>query len=336
MDPVGRLPNRIVVRAALSLLIPALAAACPAQQATHPPPPAPVPAAAAPDLPPIPGIPTDNTMQVVSETYLGMLNCPDCSGIRAEITLYWEGHDGHTPIAYHLTESYPGVPDRAPVEAAGFFSEQQIPDLAQLTGGPAGGSLIRLRTGKPPVEAFLRVPGNNGELLLLNAKLHVLPDGIQHSLGRVSGEQQQGLTVLTDRDDGRTVTLKGGEVFVVVLPVHEDAYRWNCDRPAAMALLEPDDQPPPSQLLDVKQPPWPGAAAPKTLLSVERSRGNAAYHAAHTTNRGPSYQVWQMVAPPSENTNTPVERVLTFQLRNPRDEAGVLPSKIVTLRIDVP
>jgi len=308
----------------------ALTAACPAQQTSH--------ATATDSAPALPAIPTDAAAQVISETYLGMLACPDCGGIRSEVTLYWEGRDGRLPIAYHMTETKVDVADTAPVESSGFFSEQTPQDSAQLTGGPAGGSLVQLRSGNPPIRAFLRVPGNNGELLVLNEKLRVLPDRVPHSLGRVSGEQQHGLTVLTDHDDGRTVMLKGGEVFIVMLPVHADGYLWNSDQPAEMALLQPDDQPPPSQAINTgNKPPWPGAAAPKTMVPAEITQVTSTYHAHRMATNAPnSFQVWQMVAPAEGNGTSPVERVLTFQLRRSNDAPALLPGQIVTLRIDVP
>jgi predicted secreted protein len=317
----------------------ALASSCLAQQAAQQSTQQPAaPAVAAPAPPALPAIPTDGTAQVVSETYLGMLACPDCGGIRAEITLYWEGRDGRTPIAYHMTETKVDVADAKPQENAGFFSEQSAPDSAQLPGGATngttGGTLVELRTGQPPLKYFLRVAGNNGELLLLNEKLRVLPDRVPHALGRVSGEQQHGLTVLTDRDDGRTVTLKGGEVFIVLLPIHADGYRWNSDQPAEMTLLQPDEQPPPSQAVNTNKAPYPGAAAPKTMVPAEVAVVTSTYHAHHMATGAPSYQAWQMVAPAAGSSL--VEQVLSFQLRHATDEPGLLPGRMVTFRIDVP
>jgi len=312
-----------------------IALACPAQQPAQQPDQQPQAThAAAPDPPALPAIPIDGGAQVVSESYLGMLACPDCGGIRAAITLYWEGHDGRTPIAYHMTETKVGVDDAAPEESFGFFSEQALQDSAQLTGGPAGGTLIRLRTGHPPIQSFLRVAGNNGELLVLSEKLRVLPDRVPHALGRVSGDQQHGLTVLTDHDNGRTITLKGGEVFIVLLPIHADGYRWHSDQPAEMTLLQPDDQPPPSQAVTPGNPPFPGAAAPKTIVPAEVAIVTSIHHGARLGTGLPSFQAWQMLAPAAGSGL--VERVLTFQLRRATDEPGLLPAKIVTFRIDVP
>jgi len=188
---------------------------------------------------------------------------------------------------------------------------------------------VQLTTGSKAGNSFLRVAGNNGELLLLNAQMRVLPDAVPHSLGRVTGEQQHGLTLLTDRDNDRTTSLRGGEVFLVVLPLHDDGYVWGCDCPSAMALLEPESEQPAASAKSSPQAAAPVAS--RKPKPVQRARTPAFRHDA--APHGPTYQAWQMVAPQEETT--PVERTLVFRLRSPEDKTG-LPSRIVTLRILVP
>ncbi len=52
---------------------------------------------------------------VASESYLGMLACGNCAGIRVELALYQEdgvsGGENVTPAAYHLRETFLGAID---------------------------------------------------------------------------------------------------------------------------------------------------------------------------------------------------------------------------------
>jgi predicted secreted protein len=244
---------------------------------------------------------------VASETFLGMVTCAGCSGTRVELALYREGEiSGQAaPSAYHMREThYGGLDGDTVVDTNGVWIEQ--------AGPPAQGSVIELDSGRPQDrQYFRRVPFKGGELVMLDAQLHELPATLPHALMRVTGDHQLRMTYLTEADDGRTVEMKPGEVFLVRLPRRTPpGYEWICDRPKSIALLE----------TGAESAPTAAPAAP-TVRSSKAASGRAP---ARPTV--PEFQVWQLITPPSGTL------ALHFQYRKAGDAVG-LPMYLFSLTV---
>jgi predicted secreted protein len=259
---------------------------------------------------------------VASETFLGMVTCAACSGTRVELALYREGGipgEG-SPSAYHMRETHYGALDGdTVVDTNGVWIEQP--------GPPGEGTVIQLDSGRPQDRQYLqRVPSKGGELVLLDAQLHELPPSLPHTLTRVTGDHQLHMTYLTEADDGRTVEMKPGEVFLVRLPRRiPPGYEWICDRPASIVLLETGGQ---SATTAASAPPSAPAATPPAAASGQGAARPAKSAVPRPPARPttPEYQVWQLIAPP------PGTLALHFQYRKVGDTAG-LPMYLFSLTV---
>ena len=245
---------------------------------------------------------------VASETFLGMLACDRCAGTRVELTLYRAGEvpGSGEPAAYHLRETLMGTPYGDDVrESNGTWIESLAPDNGR---DDEVRWLIQLSSGRPTDrEFFERTERHQDQLLVLDSQQHELPADLPHKLGRVSGEHQLHMVSLSEADNGRTLELKPGEVFVLRLETRKPAgYSWTSNRPAAMALLETGAEPP--------------AAAPAT--NTARSVRTSA--AARPT--GPEYQVWQFIAPPAGVVQLRFELKQTSDMKKP-------PLRVYTLTV---
>ena len=142
----------------------------------------------------------------------------------------------------------------------------------------------------------------------------------------MTGNRQRNVAFLGEADDGRTVELRPGEVFLLRLKGNpKTGAMWTSDRPEAMALMESDNSGPPRDpFADAIQTGAPIAAKP------------VASGTHHTVSRpgtppvrfqnGVIYQVWQMIAPQSGL------QVLKFELHRP-DKNFPWPEKVVTISI---
>jgi len=279
---------------------------------------------------------------VASETYLGMVACERCAGTRVELALYRAGDaPGHgPPAAYHMRETFYGTPDGDQVrDTNGVWSE--IPDP-----GPEGhGWVVELANGRSQgLQYFERVEKNDGELVLLDAQLHELPGDLPHKLGRVTGDHQLRMVLLTEGDDGRTVEMRPGEVFAVRLETKRPAgYTWTSDRPAAMALLETGAEPAAGAgaaavsggagssaatagegAASLGQGSAGSGQGPARARAVRASRGTTSSAAQRPAE--PEYQVWQLIAPP------PGVLALRFECRLVSDMAAP-PVRFFTLTV---
>jgi predicted secreted protein len=247
---------------------------------------------------------------VASETFLGMVTCRACSGTRVELALYREGDipGQGSPSAYHMRETHYGALDGdTVVDTNGVWVEQP--------GPPGQGTVIQLDSGRPEDRQYLqRVPVKGGELVWLDAQLHELPASLPHTLTRVTGDHQLHMTYLTEADDGRTVEMKPGEVFLVrLLRRIPPGYEWICDRPASIVLLETGGE---SATAAAGAPaPMPPARSAKSAADRAPARPAA-----------PEYQVWQLIAPP------PGTLALHFQYRKAGDTVG-LPMYLFSLTV---
>lgn len=251
---------------------------------------------------------------VASESYLGMLACTDCAGIRVELALYQEsgagGGDYVRPAAYHLRETFLGEIDGDKV-VDDFGTWKESPDVQRW------GTILDLRDARRGDETFLTsAHDNEGTLIVLDGELRELPVNVPHTLARVTGNRQRNIAFLSEVDDGRTVELKPGEVFLLRLRGNpKTGAMWSSDRPEAMALMESDSNSPlPDSPGNVVQP----ASGARNRISRPVAPQNREI-----------YQVWQMIAPQSGL------QVLRFELRRP-DKRWPWPEKVVTISILVP
>jgi predicted secreted protein len=269
--------------------------------------------------------------QVASETYLGMLACPNCAGIRVELALYNEsgagGGDPVHPAAYHMRETHLGSIDGdGIVETNGVWTEQPDPQNWRR--------IIILASGRPDgLMYFASAPDNQGTLLLLDSQFHELPADVPHSIARITGNRQQKMIFLTEADSGRTIDMKPGEVFLLRLKGNPRTQSlWTSNRPASMALLETG-----SEVAET----IPAAPVPVHRTSQSTSRLATAQPLKTTSvtaekpaaprydrSQDEGYQVWQLIAPQSGYED------LRFELRHP-NKAYELPQKIVTFTIVV-
>jgi hypothetical protein len=271
---------------------------------------------------------------VASETYLGIVGCERCAGTQVELALYRAGDaPGHgVPEAYHMRETFYGTPEGTVVkDTNGVWTEALGPDgrgwMVDLVNGRSG-----------ELEHFERIERNRGELLLLDAKLNELPANQPHVLGRVTGEHQLHMTILRDGDNGRTVEMKPGEVFVVELETKKPVgYTWISDRPESTALLETGSGPVPGRRMSdatVSSGASSGiAVSGQGPVSAGQMQTNARSAAAARLAREkaleaarPDFQVWQLIAPP------PGVLPLRFEFRKAADMTA-WPVKVFTLTV---
>jgi NlpE N-terminal domain len=269
--------------------------------------------------------------QVASETYLGMLACPDCAGIRVELALYHEseagGGDPVHPAAYHLRETHLGAieGDRI-VETNGVWTEQLDPNHLR--------TIIILASGRPDGPMyFATAHDNQGTLLLLNSQFQELPPDVPHSIARITGNHQQKMIFLTEADNGRIIDMKPGEVFILRLKGNPRTQSlWTSNRPASMALLETGSEvsetipPQPATLQRTSRPTSRSAMTRPTTTSTSTAEKPAAPRYDRSPDEG--YQVWQLIAPQSGFED------LRFELRHP-NKGFELPQKIVTFTVTV-
>jgi hypothetical protein len=268
--------------------------------------------------------------QVASETFLGMLACPDCAGIRVELALYHEseaaGGDPVRPAAYHMRETHLGSIDGDRiVETNGTWTEQF--DKNHLR------TIIILASGRPEGPTyFATAHDNQGTLLLLDPQFHELPADVPHSIARITGNRQQRMVFLTEADSGRTIDMKPGEVFLLRLKGNPRTQSvWTSNRPAAMALLETGSE-------VAESIPDQPATMQRTSRSTSRARTQptAANNTTdekpaaprYTSSQNEGYQVWQLITPQSGFEE------LRFELRH-LSKAYELPQKIVTFTVVV-
>jgi hypothetical protein len=88
----------------------------------------------------------------------------------------------------------------------------------------------------PGVVTIPTARDNEGTLIILDNELRELPGNVPHTLARVIGSRQRNVAFLSEADDGRTVELKPGEVFLLRLRENpKTGAMWISDRPEAMA-----------------------------------------------------------------------------------------------------
>jgi hypothetical protein len=270
--------------------------------------------------------------QVASETYLGMLACPDCAGIRVELALYHEseasGGDPVRPAAYHMRETHLGSIDGdRVVETNGVWTEQF--DKNHLR------TIIILANGRPEGPTyFATAHDNQGTLLLLDPQFQELPADVPHSIARITGNRQQRMVFLTEADSGRTIDMKPGEVFLLRLKGNPRTQSvWTSNRPASMALLETGSE------VSESIPAQPVTMQRTSRSTTRPARTQQPNAANSTTDEKPAapryissqdegYQVWQLITPQSGFEE------LRFELRH-LNKAYELPQKIVTFTVAV-
>ena len=269
--------------------------------------------------------------QVASETYLGMLACPDCAGIRVELALYHEsgagGGDPVHPAAYHLRETHLGSVDGdRVVETNGVWTEQLDPKH--------WGTIIILASGRPDGPMYFgSAHDNQGTLLLLDAHFQELPPDVPHSIARITGNRQQKMIFLTEADNGRTIDMKPGEVFLLRLKGNPRAqYLWTSNRPASMALLETGSEVSetiPAQPVALQRTSRPTSRSATTRpITTNNPTDEKPAAPRYDRSQDEGYQVWQLIAPPSGIEN------LRFELRRP-NKGYELPQRIVAFTIAV-
>jgi NlpE N-terminal domain len=261
---------------------------------------------------------------VASESYLGMLACGNCAGIRVELALYQEsgvaGGENVTPAAYHLRETFLGAIDGDQVvDRFGVWKES--------ADAKRWGTILDLRDARRADDTFLTsAHDNEGTLIVLDSELRELPANVPHTLARVTGNRQRNVAFLSEADDGRTVELRPGEVFLLRLKGNsKTGAMWTSDRPEAMALMESDNSGPSRDpFVDAVQTGVPSAAQPV----VSGTHHTVSRPGAPPTRfqSGEIYQVWQMIAPQSGL------QVLKFELHRP-DRNFPWPEKVVTISI---
>jgi NlpE N-terminal domain len=260
--------------------------------------------------------------QVASESYLGMLACGDCAGIRVELVLYQEsgasGGDHVTSAAYHLRETFLGQIDGDQVvDHFGVWRES--------ADAKRWGTILDLRDVRRGDDTFLTsAHDNEGTLIVLDSEFRELPPDVPHTLTRVTGNRQRNIAFLSEADDGRTVDLRPGEVFLLRLKGNaKTGAMWTSDRPEAMALMESDNSGPPRDpFADAVQTTAPSDIQPATSV-IHHARSVAS---PARFQRGEIYQVWQMIAPQSGLQE------LRFELHRP-DKSFPWPEKVVTISI---
>jgi hypothetical protein len=105
--------------------------------------------------------------QVASESYLGMLACANCAGIRVELALYQEsvaaGGENVTPAAYHLRETFLGAID-------GDRVEDRFGVWKESADAKRWGTILDLRDAKRGDDTFLTsAHDNEGTLIVLDS-----------------------------------------------------------------------------------------------------------------------------------------------------------------------
>ncbi len=282
-----------------------------------------------------------NKNAVVSEAYMGMVVCADCGGIRVELSLYREGGNaggGTTPSpaqvrpsSYHLRQTFfRNFNENVVVDSNGTWRE--------FVDERHPGVLVELLNRDPNELRFMaRAAKNEGTLVLLDGQLNELAADVPHMLVEVSGERQEHLTLLTEADNGRTVEMQPGEIFLVRLRNETKAgeansgYMWTSNRPRSMALVETGgaEGPQPAPIV------IGGAAAlgASTSSSANRvgggtSRRGAAPSRQVMVQNAENYSVWEMIAP-SQGTQE-----LRFEYRS-LTRAQELPVRVVTLSLVV-
>jgi hypothetical protein len=177
----------------------------------------------------------------------------------------------------------------------------------------------------PGVVTIPTARDNEGTLIILDNELRELPGNVPHTLARVIGSRQRNVAFLSEADDGRTVELKPGEVFLLRLRENpKTGAMWISDRPEAMALMESDSNSPSADSSgNVVQRALPSAVQPAASSTQNRISRAVAPPARWPPNRE-IYQVWQMIAPQSGL------QVLKFELHRPDKR---WPEKVVTISI---
>ena len=270
---------------------------------------------------------------VVSEIYIGVLACANCGEIRVELALYREGTNLGaspgmvSPAGYHLRETFTGGMDgNTIVETSGVWREflnpqKRLEPMVEL-----------LNRTSEDMRFMARAQRNVGTLVLLDKDLEEYPADLPHMLMQTSGERQEQLQLLTEADDGRTVEMKPGEVFLLRLPLGRDAgYIWTSDRPASMALLETG-----TADANTLVPVSVANATPAPEQTAARQAGSSGTGSTLRRNRIPprdvqprdQYAVWQLIAPQSGMQS------LRFEYRQPL-KPRIPPLKVVTLSVVV-
>ena len=120
---------------------------------------------------------------VHAETFVGVLHCADCAGIRNELTLYTEQPSGK-PTKYQLTETYLGTRegDRA-------FSHEGKWTVLRGSATDPDATVYQLEyDNSARTRNFRKV--NDDELRLLDLEQREIPSPAPHSLHRVAGGSQ--------------------------------------------------------------------------------------------------------------------------------------------------
>jgi predicted secreted protein len=248
-----------------------------------------------------------DSAEVISEMYLGMLAGPDCAAMRIELALYREGVGqaigSAKPAAYHMRETciYLTGPGKT-VDTNGTWRE--------LLDRKKWESILILENGRAPSgEYFARVQDSNSATLLkLDAQMQELPDTVPHSLGRITGDRQGHMLLLSDADNGRTVEMKPGEVFFLRLTRKPGSgYMWMSNRPDSMVLLESVGEVQPQMAGSAARGAPSGAnssatagASTGTARRTSRAAGSNVVSKPLPPPQDPKdgqYQVWQLIAP---------------------------------------
>jgi predicted secreted protein len=204
------------------------------------------------------------------------------------------------PAAYHMRETciYLTGPGKT-VDTNGTWRE--------LLDRKKWEAVLILENGRAPGgEYFARVEDSNSATLLkLDAQMQELPDTVPHSLGRITGERQGHMLLLSDADNGRTVEMKPGEVFFLRLTRKPGSgYIWMSNRPDSMVLLESVGEVQPQIATNGAPPvtnsPAVSAATGKARNGPRTGGSNAAGKQQIALSQDPKdgpYQVWQLIAP---------------------------------------
>jgi predicted secreted protein len=275
--------------------------------------------------------------EILSETYWGMLASPECAGVRVELYVYQEGMGQGSgsvkPAVYHMRETC--IDTTGPlkvVESNGTWREVLDQKKWQAI-------LILQDAHTSEEKRFARVEDNGGTLLRLDVQMQEQPPNVPHALGRVTGERQGHMLLLSDADDGRTIELKAGEVLFLRLtrkPGREySEYSWTSNRPDSMVLLESvgetlgDTVPTPAQLAAAVAATQFGAPAEAGSTSAQRTKAAGSLRQTMRNASDGQYQVWQLVAPQKGQQD------LRFELRRPTT-IYERPKKVFTLSVVVP
>ena len=270
---------------------------------------------------------------VASEAYIGMLTCRDCGGVRVELSLYREGANASAapiqvrPATYHLRETfYRNFNDNLVMDTNGtwreFVDERHPGVVVELLNRGQN------ERGQSDMRYLARAQKNEGTLVLLDGLFRELPADVPHMLVQVSGERQEHLTLLTEADNGRTVEMKPGEVFLMRLRNDPKTGKiWSSNRPRSMALVETGgpEGPQPAPMIG-PVPSGQGSVSGITSGGPNRRGQNAPRQVM--INIVENYSVWEMIAP-SEGTQE-----LRFEYRNPAKPLE-LPTRMVTVSLVV-